>query len=154
LRALRIQIGNIQMTRKDRVDTLRLLIDGHRILRSSSKLTLITGELNRILASSVVPKHNGWLLSVLHTTRTLDTALSEIVTYYGWHVSQPSLGKYLAALTSNNKLWPHEKNGYLNGIVKKRNKYMHEAGAMPNQLEADLILNEMHACLSVVLARV
>ena len=46
-----------------------------------------------------------------------------------------------------------EKAGYETGIVKKRNKYMHEAGAMPDQLEADRILSEMHACLTVVLSR-
>ena len=142
------------MTHKARVDTLRLLVDGHHILRSSSKLGLITGEMNRIVASGNLPKHNGWLLSVLHTTRTLDTVLSEIVVFKGWAASPPSLGSYLRALSVNGAIWPHERTGYENSIVRKRNKYMHEAGAMPDQLEADRILSEMHACLVVVLGRV
>ncbi|MGV9540179.1 hypothetical protein [Nocardia beijingensis] len=37
-------------------------------------------------------------------------------------------------------------------IVDKRNRYMHRAGAMPNRLDANSILNEMDACLSFVLA--
>jgi hypothetical protein len=142
------------MTYKARVDTLRLLVDGHYILRSSSKLSLITGEMNRIIASGNLPKHNGWLLSVLHTTRTLDTVLSEIVMFKGWTANPPSLGSYLKALSVNGIIWPHERTGYESSIVRKRNKYMHEAGAMPNQLEADGILSEMHACMTVILGRV
>jgi hypothetical protein len=110
--------------------------------------------MNRIITSSNLPKHNGWLLSVLHTTRTLDTVLSEIVVFKGWTANPPSLGSYLKALSGNGALWPHERTGYENSIVRKRNKYMHEAGAMPDQLEADRILNEMHACITVVLSRV
>ena len=141
------------MTYKQRVDMLRVLVDGHPIVRSSPKLSQIVGEMNRITASVKVPKNNGWLLSVLHTTRTLDTTLSEIVRYKGWQVQVPSLGRYLSVLCNNGVLWPPEKNDYSDKIVKKRNKYMHEAGAMPNQLEADGLLSEMHACLTLILSR-
>ena len=65
--------------------------------------------MNRIIASTKLPKHNGWLLSVLHTTRTLDTTLSEIVASKGWLVGQPSLGRYLAILSSNGVIFSHEK---------------------------------------------
>jgi hypothetical protein len=133
---------------------MRLLVEGHHILKSSSKLSLVTGEMNRITAAGNLPRHNGWLLSVLHTTRTLDTVLSEIVAVKGWSASPPSLGSYLRALSSNGALWPHERTAYENNIVRKRNKYMHEAGAMPNQLESDRILCEMHACMTVVLSRI
>jgi hypothetical protein len=109
--------------------------------------------MNRITASTKVPKNNGWLLSVLHTTRTLDTTLSEILRYKGWQAQPPGLGKYLTVLSNNGVLWPSEKNDYSDKIVKKRNRYMHEAGAMPNQLEADSLLSEMHACLFLVLGR-
>lgn len=142
------------MTYKQRVDTLRIIVDAHPIVRSSPKLSQIVGEMYRISASTKVPKSNGWLLSVLHTTRTLDTTLSEIVRYKGWPIQAPSLGRYLAALCTNGILNSSEKNAYNDKIVKKRNKYMHEAGAMPNQLEADGILSEMHTCLTIVLARV
>lgn len=140
------------MTHKARVDTLRLLVDSHHILRSSSKLNLITGEMNRITNSSKVPRHNGWLLSVLHTTRTLDTVLSEIVVFKGWAANPPNLRSYLRALSLNGVILPHERTGYEHSIVRKRNKYMHEAGAMPDKLEADRILSEMHTCMTVVLS--
>lgn len=142
------------MSYKGRVDTMRLLVDSHHILHSSSKLNMIAGEMNRIVAVRSLPRHNGWLLSVLHTTRTLDTVLSEILSYKGWTASPPSIGGYLKSLVGNGVIWSHERAGYEASIVKKRNKYMHEAGAMPDQLEADRILNEMHACMTVVLARV
>jgi hypothetical protein len=141
------------LTYKQRVDTLRILVDAHHIVRTSPKLSQIVGEMYRITASTKVPKNNGWLLSVLHTTRTLDTTLGEIVKYKGWIIQSPSLGRYLAALCNNGILSPPERNGYNDKIVQKRNMYMHEAGAMPNKLEADSILGEMHACLSIVLAR-
>jgi hypothetical protein len=141
------------LTYKQRVNLLRVLVDGHPIVRSSPKLSQIVGEMNRITASVKVPKNNGWLLSVLHTTRTLDTTLCEIVKYKGWQVQAPSLGRYLSVLCKNGVLWPPEKNDYSDKIVKKRNRYMHEAGAMPSQLEADGLLSEMHACLTLILSR-
>jgi hypothetical protein len=110
--------------------------------------------MNRILSSERVSRHNGWLLAVLHTTRTLDTSLAEILLHKGWISTPQSLGKYLIQLNSHNVLSPGEKNYYNVSIVKSRNKYMHEAGAMPTQIEADRILSEMHACLSIILARI
>jgi hypothetical protein len=142
------------LTYKARVQTLRLLVDSNYILRASPKLNLIVGEMHRILSSERVPRNNGWLLAVLHTTRTLDTSLAEILIYKGWISTPQSLGKYLVHLSSHNILRAAEKNDYNDKIVKKRNKYMHEAGAMPTQIEANSILSEMHACLSIVLARI
>ena len=141
------------MLDRKRVNTLRILIDSHRTLTASPKLNLIVGELNRITASSRSPGGNGWLLAVLHTTRSLDTTLSEIVRFKGWPVTKPSLGSYLSVLLSNGVLKYPERQRYYTGIVKKRNIFMHEAGAMPTQIEADRILSEMHACVVLVLSR-
>jgi len=47
--------------KKDRLDTLRVLIGGRSCLCNSSRLTDIYGEINRIATSDQVPRHNGWL---------------------------------------------------------------------------------------------
>ncbi len=141
------------MSYKDRVDTLRVVIGGSRVLAGSPKLNLIIGEVNRIAAADRVPRHNGWLLAVVHTTRALDTTLSEIIIFKAWQSGGRSLGSYLTALQSHRIISNAERQRYKQEIVDKRNKYMHEAGAMPSQLDANKILNEMHACLSTILGR-
>jgi hypothetical protein len=142
------------MPYKRRVDTLRVLVGGHAILTGSTRLTAITGEINRITQVGRLGNHNGWLLSVLHTTRALDTALSVLVMHKGWDNTARSLGQYLAALRQGGVLSPSEKSSFDTRLVHKRNKYMHEAGAMPDHLEADRVLNEMHACLATILGRI
>ena len=142
------------MSTKNRVDTIRILIGGHSSLSSSSKLTDIIGELNRVTAASKIPKHNGWLLGLLHTTRALDTTLREIVEGNGWLAPQhQSLGGYLHALETNNVITDNERSEWMRLIVEKRNVYMHRAGAMPTQLETDAMLSEMEACVAVVIAK-
>lgn len=141
------------MRDKKRVDTLRILISGHSALATSPKLNIIVGELNRISASSRQPGSNGWLLKVLHTTRSLDTTLSELLQFKRWTASRSSLGSYISAFSLNGILRLPEKQRFENDIVRKRNRYMHEAGAMPTQIEADKILSEMHACVAMILAR-
>jgi hypothetical protein len=142
------------MPNKRRIETLQVVVSSHSGLTNSLKLTQITGEFARILAAARVPKHNGWLLTVLHTTRALDTTLSELIKHKGWSTNDThSLGAYLKVLRTHNVLTNAERNQYQGEVADKRNKYMHEAGAMPQQLEASTILNEMHACLSLVLSR-
>lgn len=142
------------MNSKNRVQTLQILIGGHSQLKNSQKLTAITGELARISASSKVPKHSGWLLAVLHTTRALDTTLRELLSAKGWlDQSDHSLGDYMKRLRIENILNKNEKDGWMASVVHKRNRYMHAAGEMPNQLEADAVLSEMHFCLVAVLGR-
>lgn len=141
-------------TKTNRVLTLQVLIGSHSHLKNSPKLTAITGELARIVPSSKLPKHSGWLLAVLHTTRALDTTLRELISAKGWLGDKDySLGEYMKRLQSNGVLKADEKNAWMISVVNKRNKYMHAAGEMPNQLEADAVLNEMHSCLTVVLSR-
>jgi hypothetical protein len=47
-----------------------------------------------------------------------------------------------------------EQKDYQANLVKERNKYMHEAGAMPHKVAADSLLNEMHTCIATVLKNV
>lgn len=143
------------MPHKRRIDTLRVVISGAPSLSASTKLSLIIGEINRIIPASKLSRQNRWLLTVLHTTRTLDTALNEIVAFKRWPIGQNrNLRGYLTILRNAGIISNAEQQRYHQEIVKKRNTYMHEAGAMPNQLEADKIYNEMHTCIAVIVARV
>ncbi len=139
--------------KKRRLDTLRVIIEGHPSLCNSPKLSLIAGEINRVATADRAAKDSGWLLAVLYTTRALDTTLSEILIYKGWTAHSPNLNGYLLVLRSNGILFPSEKRGYDIELVHARNKYMHEAGAMPREIEANRILNEMHACIALILSR-
>jgi hypothetical protein len=138
---------------KKRVDTLRILVDSHSTLSGSPRLTAITGEFTRIQGAGRVAKHNGWLLSVVYTTRALDTTLSEVLAHKGWRGSANSLGKYLAVLRTKGIVQQVEFDRFKSTITDQRNKYMHSAGAMPSQLEADKLLSEMQACLAAILGR-
>jgi hypothetical protein len=132
---------------------MRIMINGHPVLYSSAALSAILGEINRIIDAEKVPRHNGWLLTVLHTARTLDTVLYELVHYKGWG-DKANIREYLLALERNHVISNVERQGYNRLIVHPRNKYMHDAGAMPSQLDAHKLLSEMEACLSIVLPRI
>lgn len=141
------------MSRKKRTETIRIIISGHPILSRSSRLSAILGEMNRIIDAGRVPRHNGWLLTVLHTARTLDTVLFELVQHKGWG-DKSNIREYLLALERNRVINGTERQGYNLLIVRPRNKYMHDAGAMPNQMDAHKLLSEMETCLSIVLPRI
>lgn len=143
----------VKMSYKRRADTLRVVIGSHRLLVQSPRLNDIIGEVNRIAASSRVPRHNGWLLAVLHTTRALDTTLKEVLNGKGWMTTSRSLGGYLRAFRDRNALNASQTNHYQQVLVGRRNVYMHEAGRMPSQRDADEILSEMHACVVTILGR-
>lgn len=141
------------MSKNTRLDTMRLLASVHPALRNSPVLTDIVHELNRIAAAERSDKTDSWLLKVLHTTRALDTSLSEVLAHKGWTpTGKFGLGAYLIELEKHSVLTPRQQSDFKKAIVDKRNRYMHRAGAMPNRLEANSILNEMDACLSFVLA--
>lgn len=130
-------------------------MSGSPYIQNSNRRNAIIGEVNRIHSTSRLAKHNGWLLAVLHTTRALDTALAEIVAAKGLNTPQTvSLGGYLVALVGGGIISPTERNEYQNDLVKRRNKYMHEAGAMPDQMEVNAVLSKMHACIVAILARI
>lgn len=142
------------MTTKKRIDTVRILVSGHPSLSGSTKLSAIVGELNRVAAATKVPKHNGWLLGVLHTTRALDTTLNEVLAHKSWlHPKDVSLGGYLKRLQAQAVLTAAERARWQRSIVDNRNRFMHTAGAMPTQLENDAMLSEMEACLAIILGK-
>jgi len=140
------------MSRKKRIDTLRVLISGHTILGVSTKRNALIGETNSIDTSSRVKGRNGWLLQVLYTTRALDTCLATVATARGLAAHPPSLGEYLKVLRSHSLISETERAMYQANIVTHRNRYMHSAGEFPNQLEADDLLAEMQGCLATILA--
>lgn len=141
------------MSYKKRVDTLRVLLDGHPLLKGSPYLTEITGEANRITHAGRLATERGWLLSVLHTTRTLDTTMQELCSAKKW-TSKPSLGGYLKTISQNRSHLAGACAGYQKSIVDPRNKYMHRAGAHPQRAEADKILSEMHSCVALLLTHI
>lgn len=141
------------MSYRSRVKTLRLLAGSNRHMGGSSKLPAIYGELNRLESATRLATDRGWLLAVLHTTRMLDTTLSELLASKGWGSDAHSLGAYLKELDGQGILRQGERGHFQKTVVDKRNKYMHEAGTMPQKQEADLILAEMQTCLTVVFAR-
>lgn len=142
------------MSTKGRIDTIRLIAGQNQALSGSAQLNAIVGECNRILTADRFNKNYGWLLKVLHTTRALDTSLKQVISHKGWNSTSDlySLGAYLLVLTQHGVLSENQRKDFQKSVVDKRNKYMHEAGAMPNKLEADAILNEMHSCLVFVLS--
>jgi len=133
---------------------MRIISGGHPLLSQSSKLSLIYGEFNKVRVCFRRKNSDGWLLGVLHTTRALDTCLSEILVAKNWVPKGKSLGGYLKELRDRSVLSSFERNLYQKDVVDKRNVYMHEAGATPSSIEADRILTDMHACFAVVTSRV
>lgn len=135
---------------------MRIIISSHSALTGSTRLGDITSELNRIYVSGRLPRRSGWLLAVLHTTRALDTTLSEILLFKGWNPNGQSrnLGSHLHKLKDNAVLTQTQRRHYQTKVVDERNKYMHQAGAIPGKVEADAILAEMDACITHVLGQV
>ncbi len=134
-----------------RVNTIRALIHGHHLLQSSPRLSDIAGEANRITTAGRMNTDRGWLLAVLHTTRTLDTTLAELCLAKGW--SQPtSLGSALTALRDKGVVQGQFCKTYQMSIVRPRNRYMHQANAMPQKKDATVLLSEMHTCVAHILA--
>ncbi|WP_405180803.1 hypothetical protein [Nocardia sp. NBC_01377] len=145
------------MPKKNRLNTMRVLASAHPALRGSLLLNDIIHELNRIAAAERSDKTDSWLLKVLHTTRALDTSLKEVLAHKGWTPTDKKTGKpkfglgaYLIELQIHGVLTPRQRDNFQKAIVDKRNRYMHQAGTMPNRLEANTILNEMDTCLSVI----
>lgn len=142
------------MTRRKRIDTLRLLVKGNRLIAGSTRSQAIEAEFKRLETVQRRRNVDGWLLSVLHTTRALDTTLSVLIAEKHWPIVKFGLGAYLVELDKRQILTSREQLSYQTRIVKKRNKYMHEAGAIPHGLESDRILTDMQECLEQVLRKI
>ena len=63
------------------------------------------------------------------------------------------LTHYFATLASHHVLTGNQNTDFKRTLAYPRNRYLHEAGATPSNLEANRILNEMHDCLVVVLQK-
>lgn len=137
-----------------RIDTLRMIIGSHPTLVSDARTGDVIRELQRVIDTKRISGGDRWLLQVLHTTRALDTCLARIIAQHRWAVTTPSLGGYLRELRDKGVIVEHQRHHWQNSLVGPRNLYMHSANMMPLQHTADGLLDEMDACMSIVLAAV
>lgn len=142
------------MVSKKRVQTLQMMVGAHPALLNEPRTSDVVKELKRVVGTRRITGSDRWLLQVLHTTRALDTCLSLLVLQRGWTVPTPSLGAYLIRLRNENVIVEHQRSHWQSKIVNPRNRYMHSANQMPQQHTADDLLDEMDACLSIILAAV
>ena len=144
--------------KKKRTELLAALVGGS-VVANDHSYAMILGELNEVYrVHSVEPPRRRYLLQVLHSTRALDSTLKAFVNYHGCPVNGNSLRPYLDAL-ANHKLGhlgnlpEKSRKRFVEAIVYKRNRYMHEAGATPTtEQEISIIISEMESCLSMVFA--
>lgn len=141
------------MVNEKRIGTLGMIVKSHPILVSDPRTSDVVRELQRVIESKRIAGGDRWLLQVLHTTRALDTCLSRVIAQRNWTVTTPSLGAYLVKLKSEGLIVEHQRSHWQDNIVSPRNKYMRSANQMPPQRRADDLLDEMDACMSIVLAR-
>jgi hypothetical protein len=139
---------------KKRTDTIRLTLSGNHVIAGSARRNSLIGEVNFIVQASRVKSPHGWMLQALYTTRTLDTALAEVLSFKQWSVTQPNLRAYLSKLHTEGVLSAAEYSLYRARIVAPRNRYLHQAGSFPSQLDAEALLVDMQICLAAVLAQV
>jgi hypothetical protein len=140
------------MVNEKRIETLRMIVASHPLLVNDPRTGDIVRELRRVIETKRIAGGDRWLLQVLHTTRALDTCLSQVVAQRGWAVQSPSLGAYLSKLKTKAVIVEHQRNHWQDNIVRPRNIYMHSANQMPPQHMADSLLDEMDACIPIVLA--
>lgn len=132
-----------------RVRTIQVLLHGSSI-SSHSSYRDIRAEYSQVVNVASVKKRNRrLLLQILHSTRGLDSALRALIRTNGGTIRRNSLGSYLHELVRMGKIHQSERQRFQNIIVYARNRYMHEAGAYPNNSnEIHRILVEMDMCIS------
>ncbi|EJG2023453.1 hypothetical protein BS026_RS08700 [Vibrio parahaemolyticus] len=143
---------------KKRIDTLNVIVTGS-IIASEHECNLVQGEFNEVhRCSNVSPKQRKHLLQILHATRGLDTALGTFARLHAIPYKTPALGSYIWSFANHTKpglqhLTQAERHQFQTEIVDKRNHFMHQAGAFPNQDRVvNKILSEMQTCLARVSA--
>jgi hypothetical protein len=143
---------------KKRIDTLNVIVTGS-IIASEHECNLVQGEFNEVYrCSNVMPKQRKHLLQILHATRGLDTALGTFARLHAIPYRTPALGAYIWSFANHSKaglqhLTEAERKQFQSEIVDKRNHFMHQAGAFPNQDKVvNKILSEMQTCLARVSA--
>jgi hypothetical protein len=139
------------MVSAKRIETLRMIVGSHPLLINDPRTGDVVRELLRVVETKRIAGGDRWLLQVLHTTRALDTCLARVVAQRGWAVTTPSLGAYLMKLRTKGVIVEHQRSHWQDNLVRPRNTYMHSANQMPPAHMADDLLNEMDACMSIVL---
>jgi hypothetical protein len=146
---------------KARVRTLQALVSGMPCLAAHAQFPHIQAEFGEVYGvRKVRRKTRRRLLEVLHSTRALDSTLAAFIGHHGCcspgKKPPKSLGQYLFALHNHTvgglgHLADAHRRRFASNIVDPRNLYMHQAGAFPMaDTDIQLLLSEMHACLSVV----
>ena len=151
--------------RTKRISALISLIAGSPALVGAPLHSRIIDELNEVVrVSRLEPRRRCRLLQILHSGRSLDSALAAFLNYHGCRNNR-SLGGYLRTLADlkhltrrrgaipPSNLSQHARHRYQKSIVDNRNRYMHESGEYPvNDDELSNLLAEMHDCLTTVLS--
>jgi hypothetical protein len=147
---------------KTRVRTIQALLAGCHSIALSPAYPIIHSEFQEVHAVRRIRRDfRRRLLEVLHSARGLDTVLKTVVVTNGCTSGTKRLtgmGSYLYALRDHSvsglgRITEANRLIYQNNIVKKRNTYLHEAGAFPvTDTEVNILLSEMHACISTVVA--
>jgi hypothetical protein len=151
---------------RSRIRTLQAVIAGVPCLNAHPKHAAIQQELadvHRVRRIRQAARRR--LLEVLYGTRALDTTLAAFVGHHGClpkpkghkPASPPkSLGGYLYALEQHqvvglSQLTKAQRHRFQTNIASTRNRYMHEAAAVPtSDIEVQVLLSEMEACLVAV----
>ncbi len=146
------------MSVRKRAQTFTALIAGS-VVAGRPEMARLQLELTELSNSvRVWRRPRRFLLHVLHSTRTLDTFLYAFTDYHGCRGNAHALGRYLTQLVNHQvatiqRLPIAERNRFQAAIVNLRNRYMHQAGEFPaNVNEISLLLSEMDACLARVLS--
>jgi len=146
---------------RSRVRALQAIVAGIPCIAAHPKHSSIQHELGEVHRVRKVRRSDRRrLLEVIHSSRSLDTVLSAFVGHHGARkggaAPPKNLGAYLIALEQHSvvglgALTAAQRAHFYLRIVKVRNTYMHEAGAVPStDVDVQSLLSEMHACLTVV----
>jgi hypothetical protein len=143
---------------KNRVDTIRLAVQSS-IIGSTSDWAAINKEfleVARLIRMQPLNRRN--LLQILHMTRALDTTLKNLLIEKGVPLPAiPALDPYFKQLVNHSQsgfgtLPEGRRKFFKKRIINRRNSYMHQSGRFPSSREIEMLLSDMDACLSEILA--
>jgi len=152
-----LALGSVVSGHRRRVSTLQAIVAGSPVAGDPRAL-VVHGEFELVFECGRVHRlDRRWLLQIIHASRALDTTLT-VFTALNGRRGRSTLGQCLVWLQNQlaparRRLPPRERRAFQNNIVRVRNRYMHEAGALPQDVaEVTDLLDEMGACLVRVLA--
>jgi hypothetical protein len=146
---------------KRRIRTIQAIVSSIPCIAGHAKQQAIADEFGEVhLVRKIRRDTRRRILEVLHSTRALDTTLSAFVGHHGCLPrggrTPSNLGAYLIALRDHtvsglSSLNETQRSHFQKVIVRVRNAYMHEAGALPqNDSDVHVLLAEMQACIAIV----